>query len=82
MPEPTLSDLAEKIDRGFAHDERLRAVEQKTAVLETLPDTMRQMESRLVAAIQENKLKPWPAVGALCSVMIVLMGVFALLYTR
>lgn len=83
MPEPTLSELATQIRDGFAHDERVRALEQDVAALRLLPNEVRRMEDRLVEAIKANGPKPiWPVVGGLASVMMVLMALFALIYSR
>jgi len=52
----------------LAHDERLRKVEQDLAALRLLPDEIRRMEGRLVAAIAENRPRPvWPAVSAIAA---------------
>ncbi|HET7736136.1 MAG TPA: hypothetical protein VFK52_09200 [Nocardioidaceae bacterium] len=87
MPEPTLSDIADKIERGFDHDRRLRAVEIEQASTSTSVDSLttevRTMKQDLLTAIAANAPKPiWPVVGGLASVMMVLMALFAVIYSK
>lgn len=92
MPEPTMSDLAAQIERGFAHDERVRSLEQEVAALRLLPAEMRRMEDRITSEnkasedrirseIRDNKPKsPWPAVSALAAVLAVVLVIAAAIY--
>lgn len=50
------------------------------AALKTLPAEFVRMEDRLVAAIENNKIKPWPIVSALAGVVMVALALFAVIY--
>ena len=85
--EPTLGQVRDEIVSNLNLDARVRGVEIKQATTETalagLKDELRSFKVDVLAAIQENKPKPvWPAVSAMCAVMVVLMGMFAAIYGR
>lgn len=87
MPEPTLSDVHADLVARFDHERRLRAVEIEQASTSTSVDGLttevRTMKVDLLTAIAANAPKPvWPVVGGLASVMMVLMALFAVIYTR
>ena len=82
MPED-LDSLADRIDRGFKHDERIRALEQGQARVEAVIAELPRMEDRIMAAIEAIRPKsPWPAVGALAAALSVVLVIAAAIYGR
>lgn len=98
MSDPTTremhSDIVTRLEQGFEHDKRLRAVEQDVAALRLLPNEVQRleqrltadasaMEKRIVAEIQGVKPKPvWPAIAALVPAIAMLFGLAAVIYQR
>lgn len=83
--EPTLSQVRDDLVGHLNLDARVRGVEIKQAeqgtALTSLTHEVRTSKMDILAAIADTKPKPiWPAVSALCGVMVVLMALFALIY--
>lgn len=83
--EPTLGQVRDELVTRLDLDTRVRGVEIKQASMETaltaVQYEVRSTKTELLAAIEANAPKPvWPAVSALCAVMVVLMGFFAAIY--
>lgn len=76
MPEDdsALSEVHADLVGRLEHDKRLRAVEVEQASMRSAFEAMRtelpKVEERLTAAIAASKVNIWPAVGAICAVVL------------
>ena len=81
--EPTNADLARQLEQGFMFEPRVRGLEIKVAKLESLPEELKAVEGRLLAAIEATRpvrTSGWQIAAVLIASAAFLFGVAGVVY--